>query len=67
MPDALESYEGVRLELLLLATQVLLDVDPNDRPDPLEVELVLFRERIERVLLLESGESCVDPAARVTR
>lgn len=50
MPDALESYERVRLESLLLATQVLLDVDPDGRPDTLEVELVLFRERAQRAL-----------------
>lgn len=63
MPDALESYGRVYLERLLLAATVLLHVDPDDRPDTMEVELVLFQERIERALLRESGATADQSAS----
>jgi hypothetical protein len=49
--DALTDFERVSLERLKLAADVILS-ETDAIPDTLETELTLFRERIERALLL---------------
>ena len=49
--DALTDFGKVALDRLKLAADVLLS-EADDIPDSLEVELVLFRDRVERALLL---------------
>jgi hypothetical protein len=49
--DALTDFGKVALDRLKLAADVLLS-EADVIPDTLEVELVLFRERVERALLL---------------
>lgn len=51
--DELDAMDRVFLERLRLAADVILQLgeDPGALSPPLESELVLFRERIERVLL----------------
>lgn len=51
--DALTGFGKVSLDRLKLAADVLLS-EATAIPDSLEVELVLFRERVERALLLPS-------------
>jgi hypothetical protein len=51
MPDNPLSAHGlIHLERLKLAADVLL-LECDDIPAPLEVELTLFRERVEHALL----------------
>lgn len=50
MPDSLEGYDQAHLEMLRLAVDVLLRASA-DIPDTMEVELVLFQERLEQALL----------------
>jgi len=49
--DALTDFGRVSLERLKLAADVILS-ETDSIPDTLETELVLFRERLERALLL---------------
>jgi hypothetical protein len=49
--DALSNWDRVHLERLKLATDVLLS-EAGSIPDLLEEELSLYRDRIERALLL---------------
>ena len=49
-PDALFDFERTHLERLKLAADVILS-DPDAVSDPLEAELVLFKERVEHALL----------------
>ena len=49
--DALADFERVGLERLKLAADVILS-ETDAIPDTLATELTLFRERVERVLLL---------------
>jgi len=49
--DALTDFGRVSLERLKLAADVILS-ETDAIPDTLEVELVLFRERVQRALLL---------------
>jgi hypothetical protein len=49
--DALTGFSKVSLDRLKLAADVILS-EADAIPDSLEVEVVLFRERVERALLL---------------
>lgn len=52
--DTLETTDRVYLEKLRLATSVILRLGEDDTiPAPLEAELYLLRDRIERALLSE--------------
>jgi hypothetical protein len=48
--NPLASRDRLHLERLKLAADVLLS-ERDDIPDPLEVELTLFRDRVEHALL----------------
>jgi hypothetical protein len=51
--DALFAFERTHLERLRLAARVLLELAGEPAlPEPLEVELTLFKERVEHALLL---------------
>jgi hypothetical protein len=54
--DALTGFGKVSLERLKLAADVILS-EADAIPDSLEVEVVLFRERVERALLLLPGKA----------
>jgi hypothetical protein len=56
--DALAGFEKAGLERLKLAADVILG-EAGAIPAPLEVELTLFRDRVERALLLpaRAGEA----------
>jgi hypothetical protein len=49
--DALADFERVNLDRLKLAADVILAEAP-DIPDSLATELTVFRDRVERALLL---------------
>ena len=49
--DALYDFERTALQRLKLAADVILS-EESAIPDSLTVELTIFRERVERVLLL---------------
>ena len=49
--DTLYDFERTSLERLKLAADAILS-EPAVIPDPLEVELTIFKERVERALLL---------------
>jgi hypothetical protein len=51
---AMHEFERTYLEKLRLAAQVILEAAPDLSlvPDPLEVELGIFKDRVEFVLLL---------------
>lgn len=50
--DKLEESDRIYLEKLRLATSVILRLGEDDTiPAPLESELHLFRDRVERILL----------------
>jgi hypothetical protein len=49
--DALSNWDRVHLERLKLAADVLLS-EAGAIPEPLEEELSLYRDRVERALLL---------------
>jgi hypothetical protein len=51
MHDTLAGFEWVHLDRLRLAADVLLS-ETDVIPDSLEGELLLFRDRVERALLL---------------
>lgn len=52
--DQLEAHDRVYLEKLRLAATVILDLGEDDQtiPDTFQTELYLFRDRVERALLL---------------
>lgn len=52
--DNLENNDRVFLERLRLAAEVILQLgeDPGVLPNPLQSELFLFKERVERILLM---------------
>jgi hypothetical protein len=54
--DALTAFERTSLERLKLAADVIL-AETDAIPDTLETELVLFRERVERAMLLPAGSA----------
>jgi hypothetical protein len=54
--DTLPALERTHLERLKLAADVLLS-EHDAIPDSLEVELTLFRERVEQVLLLAASSN----------
>jgi hypothetical protein len=49
--DTLAAFERTHLERLKLAADILLS-EHDAIPDSLEAELVIFRDRVERALLL---------------
>ena len=51
MPDTLPALERTHLERLKLAADVIL-AEHGAIPDSLEVELVIFRDRVEHAMLL---------------
>lgn len=51
MTDTMAVFERTHLERLKLAADILL-AETDAIPDPLEAELILFRERVEHALLL---------------
>jgi len=55
--DELDPYDRIYLEKLQLATNVILRLgeDPGVLPDTLQIELFLFRDRVEHALLLKPG------------
>jgi hypothetical protein len=57
--DELEVRDRVYLEKLRVATSVILDLgeDPGVLPDTFQTELFLFRDRVERSLLMIPGDS----------
>ena len=64
MPDALEDNDRVYLEKLRLAAAVILELGHDDAiPEGLEAELWVFRDRVERALLLSAGAGTAGPAA----
>jgi len=51
--DALEAFERTSLEKFRLAADAILKLAEDDLlPSPLESELYIFRDRVDRVLLL---------------
>lgn len=52
--SVIHEFERTYLEKLLLAAKVILEAAPDLSlvPDPLEVELEIFRDRVEFALLL---------------
>jgi hypothetical protein len=52
--QAIHEFERTYLEKLRLAAQVILEAAPDGSlvPDPLEVELGFFKDRVEFMLLL---------------
>jgi hypothetical protein len=52
--DKMETLDRIYLEKLMLASDVLLEVgeDPDMLPNSFETDLHLFRERIQRALLM---------------
>jgi hypothetical protein len=59
----LPDFERTYLERLRLAAQVILDATPDLDlvPDPLEVELQIFKERVEFLLLTPEYSDAVLP------
>jgi hypothetical protein len=59
----LPDFERTYLERLRLAVQVILDAAPDLElvTDPLEVELQIFKERVEFLLLLPEDSDAVLP------
>jgi hypothetical protein len=59
----LPDFEWTYLERLRLAAQVILDATPDLAlvPDPLEVELQIFKERVEFLLLTPEHSDAVLP------
>ena len=59
----LPDFERTYLERLRLAAQVILDAGPDLElvTDPLEVELQIFKERVEFLLLLPEYSDAVLP------
>jgi hypothetical protein len=55
--QAIYQFERTYLEKLRLAADVILAAAPDGRlvPDPLEVELGIFKDRVEFALLLPSA------------
>lgn len=52
--DALFAFERISLDRLRLAADVILS-EAEVLPDPLTAELTLFKERVERALLLPAA------------
>jgi hypothetical protein len=52
--QAIHAFERTYLEKLRLAAEVILEAAPDGSlvPDPLEVELGIFKDRVEFMLLL---------------
>lgn len=63
--DTLHGFERVHLEKLRLAAEVILELGEDDViPAPLEVELQLFRDRVQVALLLPESSANVLPWRR---
>jgi hypothetical protein len=60
---ALHEFERTYLEKLLLAARVILEAAPDLAlvPDPLEVELGIFKDRVEFALLLPGAAAVTLP------
>ena len=60
---ALHEFERTYLEKLLLAARVILEAAPDLAlvPDPLEVELGIFKDRVEFALLLPEAAAVTFP------
>lgn len=60
--DEIDTRDRIYLEKLRLATTVILRLaeDPGGIPDTLEAELYLFRDRVDRALLL-TPDTTADP------
>jgi hypothetical protein len=61
--DALFAFERVSLDRLRLAADVILS-EAEVLPDPLTAELTLFKERVERALLLPAASEPGNGTAR---
>lgn len=63
VPDQFETYDRVYLEKLRLATGVLLEAgeDPGIVNDIFQTELFLFRDRVDRALLLPATSGDAPP------
>jgi hypothetical protein len=63
----LYDFEQIHLERLRLAAQVILEAAPDLAlvTDPLEVELTIFKERVEFLLLLPDDADQVPPWRRL--
>jgi hypothetical protein len=62
LQDTLYTFERTSLDRLRLAADVILS-ESEVLPDPLIVELTLFKERVERALLLPAApEPGIDSA-----
>ena len=59
----LHEFERTYLEKLLLAAKVILEAAPELAlvPDPLEVELGIFKDRVEFLLLLPEASAAALP------
>lgn len=57
--DELESHDRIYLEKLRLAASVILDLGEDDQaiPDTFQTELYIFRDRVERALLLRGNDA----------
>ena len=60
---AIHEFERTYLEKLLLAARVILEAAPELSlvPDPLEVELGIFKDRVEFALLLPEAAAVTLP------
>jgi len=60
---AIHEFERTYLEKLLLAAKVILEAAPDLSlvPDPLEVELGIFKDRVEFALLLPEATAVALP------
>lgn len=63
LQDTLATFERTSLDRLRLAADVILS-ESEALPDPLTAELTLFKERVERALLLPAASEAGTGSAR---
>jgi hypothetical protein len=63
LQDTLATFERTSLDRLRLAADVILS-ESEVLPDPLTAELTLFKERVERALLLPAAPESDTGSAR---
>lgn len=65
----LHDFERTHLERLRLAAQVILEAAPDLElvTDPLEVELTIFKDKVELLLLIPEGADQVLPWRRLLK
>jgi len=63
LQDTLATFERTSLDRLKLAADVILS-ESEVLPDPLTAELTLFKERVERALLLPDREPARSTVSR---